>query len=49
MFKSRKMGWAGHIAVYGRKEVDYSWNIKMYREDTGWQGVNWIYLAQDKD
>jgi hypothetical protein len=24
-------------------------NIKMYLKDTGWEGMNWIHLAQDRN
>jgi hypothetical protein len=24
-------------------------NIKMYLRELGWEGVNWIHLAQDRD
>jgi len=27
----------------------YENNIGMARRDTGWEGVDWIHLAQDKD
>jgi hypothetical protein len=30
----------------GRRWVD---NIKMYLRETGWGGMGWIDLAQDKD
>jgi hypothetical protein len=29
-----------------RKRVD---NIKMDLRDIGWDGIDWIYLAQDRD
>jgi len=24
-------------------------NIKMYLKDTGWEGMNWIHLVQDRN
>jgi hypothetical protein len=41
MIKSRRMRWAGHVA---RVE-----NIKMDLREIGWDGTDWIDLAQDRD
>jgi hypothetical protein len=61
MIKSRRMRWAGHVAQKGEKRnaegkrplgrprrrwVD---NIKMDLREIGWDGMGWIYLAQDRD
>jgi hypothetical protein len=65
MIKSRRMGWAEHVAQTGRsgmhirywresqKERDYwedqdvgGWTILKW---IGWDGTDWIDLAQDRD
>jgi hypothetical protein len=65
MMKSRRMRWAGHVALIGEKRtacrilvgkpegkrlrrrcVD---NIKMELRDIGWDSMDWIDLAQDRD
>jgi hypothetical protein len=61
MIKSRSMRWAGHVARLGEKRNGYSIlvgkpygkrpldNIKMILRETGWDGMDWIDLAQDRD
>jgi hypothetical protein len=69
MIKSRRMGWAGHVARMGETRNAYRilvgkpegkrplggprcrWvnNIKMDLRELGWDGVDWIELAQDRD
>jgi hypothetical protein len=69
MFKSRRMRWAGHVALMGetrnacrilvgepegkrplgrprRRWVD---NNKMDLTEIGWDGMDWIEVAQDRD
>jgi hypothetical protein len=64
MIKSRRMGWAWHVARMVEKRNAYRilvgkpegkrprrrWvdNIKMYLRETGWDGTDWIDLAQDR-
>jgi hypothetical protein len=55
------MRWAGHVARMWRrgmhlgywwesqKERDHWDNIKMDLRDIGWDGMDWIDLAQDRD
>jgi hypothetical protein len=67
--KSRRMGWAGHVARMGKKGNAYRilvgkpegkkplgrprhrWedNIRMDLKEIGWDGMDWIDLAQDRD
>jgi hypothetical protein len=53
MIKSRRMRWAGHVARMGRRgmHIRYWWvdNIKMDLREIGWDGMDWIHLAQDRD
>jgi hypothetical protein len=69
MIKSRRMGWAWHVARIGEKKTAYRilvrkpegkrplgrprrrWldNIKMDLREIGWDGMDWIQLAQDRD
>jgi hypothetical protein len=57
MIKSRRMRWAGHVAEWGRRRthIGYWWeksrrdNIKIDLRETGWDGRNWIDMAQDRD
>jgi hypothetical protein len=59
MIKSRRMRWAGHVArmvgkpegrrplgIPKRRWVD---NIKMDLREIGWDGMDWIDLAQVRD
>jgi hypothetical protein len=69
MIKSRRMRWAGHLALMGenryacrilvgkpegkrplgrpsRRWVD---NIKIDLREVGWDGVDWVDMAQDRD
>jgi hypothetical protein len=39
--KSRKMRWAGHVAKMGGKRKDLL--------EIGLDGVDWIFMAQDRD
>jgi hypothetical protein len=57
MIKSRRIGWAGHIAcTVGKPEGKrplgrprHRWeDIKMYLREIGWGGMDWIDLAQDR-
>jgi hypothetical protein len=67
--KSRRMGWAGHVARMGEERTVYRvlmgkperkrplgrsrhrWEngIRMDLRETGWESVDWIQLAQDRD
>jgi hypothetical protein len=69
MIKSRRMRWAGHVALMGEKRNTYRifvenpegkrplgnprrrWvdNIIMDLRELGWDGGEWIDLAQDRD
>jgi hypothetical protein len=69
MNKSRRIGWAGHVARMGEKRNAYRtfvgkleekrplgkprrrWMgyIKMDLREIGWSGMDWIFLAQDRD
>jgi hypothetical protein len=69
MIKSRRMRWAGHVALMGEKRNAYGilvgmpegkrplgrprrrWvdNIKMDLRGIGWDGMDWIDLAQNRD
>jgi hypothetical protein len=61
MIKSRAMRWAGHVTLMwerrnscsilvgkpgGKRQVD---NIKIDIREIGWDGMDWIDLAQDRD
>jgi hypothetical protein len=35
--------------VLGRPRRRWGANIKIIRRDIGWGGMEWIYLAQDRD
>jgi hypothetical protein len=67
--KSRRMGWAGHVARMGegrnvcrvlvgkpegkrsleRPRCRWEDGIKMDLTEIGWEGVEWIHLAQERD
>jgi hypothetical protein len=58
MIKSRRMRWAACRISVGKPEGKrplgrhgHSWeeDIKMDLKDIGWDGMDWIELAQDKD
>jgi hypothetical protein len=69
MTKSRRIGWAGHVARIGETRNAYRilvgnpegkrplgrprrrWvdNIKMDLREMGWDGMDWMDLAQDMD
>ncbi|PNF30731.1 hypothetical protein B7P43_G06146 [Cryptotermes secundus] len=56
MIKSRRMKWAGHVARMGEKINAYRILVKkpdgkskMDLREVRWDGVDWIYLAQDRD
>jgi hypothetical protein len=64
MIKSRRMGWAGHVARMGEKRNAYRimvGNPEGRRQlgrprrrwvnlrEIGWDGIDWIELAQDRD
>jgi hypothetical protein len=33
----------------GKLRLQWYYNIKMNLQDVGWRGVDWIYLAQDRN
>jgi hypothetical protein len=33
----------------GRRRRNWKNNIKVELRETGWRGMNWIHLAQDRD
>jgi hypothetical protein len=55
IIKSRRMRWAGHVALMGEKEPlgrprrRWMGNIKMDLREIGWEGMDWIDMAQDRD
>jgi hypothetical protein len=60
MIKSRRKRWAGHVARMWEKRNAYRilverprrrWvdSIKMDLREIGWDGMDWIDLAQDRD
>jgi hypothetical protein len=60
MIKSRRIRWAGYVARIGAKRNAYTiwvgrprrrWvdNIEMDLREIGWNGVDWIDMAQDRD
>jgi hypothetical protein len=60
MIKSRRMRWAGRVARMGEKRNAYRilvgkpegrwvYNIKMDLREIGWDGMDWIDLAQDRN
>jgi hypothetical protein len=60
VIKSRRMRWAGHVEymgdmrnayriLVGRRKHRWNYNIGMDLRETGWEGVDWIHLAQDRD
>jgi hypothetical protein len=69
MIKSRRMRWAGHVALMGEKRNAYRIlvgkpegrrplgrprrrgvdNIKIYLREIGWDGVDWVDLALDRN
>jgi hypothetical protein len=51
---SRRMRWAGHVARMGEKRNSYRILVgkpegKMDLREIGWDGMDWIDLAQDRD
>jgi hypothetical protein len=55
----RRMLWAGDVArmreienahkiLVGRSRQGWEDNLRMDLRETGWKGVNWIHLAQDR-
>jgi hypothetical protein len=61
VIKSRRMSWAGHVALMGEgrgvyrllvgKPVGKRWedNIKVDLQEVGYMAMDWIELAQDRD
>jgi hypothetical protein len=60
MIKSRRMRWAGHVArmrekrsayriLVGRPRCRWVGNIKMDLREIGWDSVDWIDMAQDRN
>jgi hypothetical protein len=52
MNKSRRMRWAGNVARMGETRNAYRIlvdNIKIDHRETGWDDMDWIDLAQDRD
>jgi hypothetical protein len=55
---SRRMIWEGNAALMARKELHLGlgrqirrWldSVKVYSEEIRWNGMDWIYLAQNRD
>jgi hypothetical protein len=44
IIKSRRMRWSGNDARRRRKD-----NIRMDLREIGWEGVDWMHVAQDMD
>jgi hypothetical protein len=60
VIKSRRMRWAGNVArmgegrgegrrPLGRPRRRWEDNIKMDLQEGGWGGMDWIYMAHDRD
>jgi hypothetical protein len=69
VIKSRRMGWAGHVACVvemrnayniligktkgkrplGKPKRRWKYNIRMDIREIGWEIVDWMHLAQDRD
>jgi trehalose/maltose hydrolase-like predicted phosphorylase len=52
MIKSKRMKTAGHVARMGEtRKAKTQWvdNIKMDLREIGWDGRDWIHLAQNRD
>jgi hypothetical protein len=57
MINSRRMRWGGNILVrkpegkrpLGRRRRRWVGNIKIDLREIGWDGMDWIDLAQDRD
>jgi hypothetical protein len=64
VIKSRRIGWAGHVARMGEKRNAYRILVGkpegkrplgrprrrwVGHREIGWDGMVWIYLAQDRD
>jgi hypothetical protein len=59
MIKSRRLRWAGHVARMGetilvgkpegKRRRKWADGIKMDLREIGWDGRDWIELAQDRD
>jgi hypothetical protein len=57
MIKSRRMRWAGNVARMGRRgmHIAYWWviqkneTIRKTKMEMGWDGMDWIDLAQERD
>jgi hypothetical protein len=58
--KSERVRWVGHVACMGETRNAYKilvgrpmhrWegNVKIDLRELGWEGVDWIQLAQDRD
>jgi hypothetical protein len=43
------VGRAGGKRPLGRQRRRWMYNIKMYLRETGWDGMDWIDLVQDRD
>jgi hypothetical protein len=43
------VGKAGGKIPLGRPTLRWEDNIRMDLREIGWEGVNWIHLAQDRD
>jgi hypothetical protein len=49
MIKSRRIRWAGYVRPLGRPRHRYMDSVKGAHRETGWSGMDWIGLAQDRD
>jgi hypothetical protein len=61
MYKSRRMRWAGCVACLGKRgnpegkrplgrpRCRWEDNIKIDLGEIGWVGMEWIYVAYDRD
>jgi hypothetical protein len=46
VIKSRRMRWMGHVVPM--RETRWEDNTRMDLTETGWMGVDWIHLPQDR-
>jgi hypothetical protein len=48
-YRKRGLPFVSLIRTLGRPRQRWGDNIKMDLKETGWEGIHWIHLAQNKD